>query len=260
MTDISGKTVVVTGGGSGIGRAIALALSKRGATVVLVGRTESRLRAVADEAAELEGSAVVVPGDVSGIDEVDRIATEVRSKAGDPQILVNAAGVSGQFTTIRESDPERWIKILQINTVGPYLTSRIFVGPMMESGWGRIINVSSAASLGTGHVNSEYSLSKAALNHFTRQLADEVAGSGVTANAIHPGEVKTDMWRAIQDTATSRGTEAQGGRNWAAMVEETGGDPPRKAADLVLEIIDGDVNGKFLWIKDGIKKPMPTWD
>jgi 3-oxoacyl-[acyl-carrier protein] reductase len=107
-----------------------------------------------------------------------------------------------------------------------------------------------------------YQLSKVSLNFFTRQLAVELKGTGVTANAIHPGEVQTEMWSAIKENATMRPESAQNMLSWSKWVEETGGDPPEKTADLVLELLTptaDTLNGQFLWIKEGLKKPMPSW-
>jgi NAD(P)-dependent dehydrogenase (short-subunit alcohol dehydrogenase family) len=135
---------------------------------------------------------------------------------------------------------------------------------MIQAGWGRIINVSSAASLVTpGPLNSAYATSKAALNHLTRHLAAELAGTGVTANVIHPGEVKTEMWAAIRDEVALTGPEGAGYRHWAQWVEETGGDPPEKTAELVLWLMSDDatsINGQFLWIEGGLQSPRPSWD
>ena len=95
--------------------------------------------------------------------------------------------------------------------VGPYLTCRAFVGGMIERGWGRIVSFSSAAALHPpGPINSAYGTSKAALNQFTRHLAAELVGTGVTANVIHPGDVKTEMWADISDQAAELGPEAEG--------------------------------------------------
>lgn len=88
-------------------------------------------------------------------------------------------------------------------------------------------------------------------------------GSGVTANVIHPGEVKTEMWVYIRDTVRDAGPEADHYREWATMVEETGGDDPDKAADLVLGLMGEDsasVTGRFLWIEGGLQVPIPSWD
>jgi NAD(P)-dependent dehydrogenase (short-subunit alcohol dehydrogenase family) len=133
---------------------------------------------------------------------------------------------------------------------------------MIAAGWGRIINFSSAASLHPpGPLNSAYGTSKVALNQFTRHLAAELAGTSVTANVIHPGEVKTAMWEAIKvESGNVAGAEAY--RQWAADVGQHGGDDPQKALQLVLEIIDGKYahsSGKFLWIEAGVQRPIDSW-
>src|SRR6185295_2444226 len=117
-----------------------------------------------------------------------------------------------------------WIDTLMVNTVGAYLTCRAFVETMMQQRWGRIVNVTSAATLHEpGLINSAYGASKAALNQFTRHLAAEIVGSGVTANLIHPGDVKTDMWADIKKGVADLGPIAQRYRDWADWVERTGG-------------------------------------
>jgi NAD(P)-dependent dehydrogenase (short-subunit alcohol dehydrogenase family) len=133
---------------------------------------------------------------------------------------------------------------------------------MIAAKWGRIVNFSSAASLHPpGPLNSAYGTSKVALNQFTRNLAAELAGTGVTANVIHPGEVKTAMWSAIDsEAAAAPGAEAY--RDWAAAVGESGGDDPQRAVDLILEIIAGryaTTSGQFLWIEGGQQTPIGSW-
>jgi NAD(P)-dependent dehydrogenase (short-subunit alcohol dehydrogenase family) len=135
---------------------------------------------------------------------------------------------------------------------------------MIAQGWGRIVNVTSAAALHTpGPANSAYGTSKAALNQFTRHLASELKGTGVTANMIHPGDVKTEMWAYIKDAAERLGPVAKAYTQWADWVEQTGGDDPEKAADLVADLMNddtADVNGRFLWIEDGLQAPIASWD
>jgi NAD(P)-dependent dehydrogenase (short-subunit alcohol dehydrogenase family) len=254
---------VVTGAGSGIGPVVARALAGEGLRVALVGRRRARLEEVRDGIRQSGGAAEAFPCDVGRVEEVAALKQAVDEQLGPAQVLFNGAGLHTENVSIAESTPERWIETLNVNLVGPYLMCRAFTADMVRLGWGRIINVSSAASVAPpGNLASIYQLSKVALNHFTRQLARELDGTGVTANAIHPGEVKTEMWAAIKTDAASRTGPGRNALGWADMVEQTGGDPPEKTAELVLELLrpssDG-VNGEFLWIKDGIQKPRPAW-
>ena len=243
MTDLSGKVAVVTGGTGGLGGDVAEALASRGAEVAAVSRSAERFRA-----------------DVGRPDDVERLKERVQAELGPPGILVNAAGIFGPIQLIKDSEPERWVETLMVDLVGAYLTTRAFVGGMIEAGWGRIVNVTSAASLHPpGPLNSAYGTSKAGLNQFTRHLAAELTGTGVTANVMHPGDVKTAMWATIRDEIADLGSEADAYRRWVEWVEETGGDPPGKAADLVLRVVDSDVNGEFLWVEDPLQPPIPSW-
>jgi NAD(P)-dependent dehydrogenase (short-subunit alcohol dehydrogenase family) len=242
MTHFDGAVAVVTGGSRGIGACIADALEQRGWTVARVARSGARFHA-----------------DISRPDEVERIKAQILGELGTPTVLVNAAGVAGPLVLIKDSDPDEWIATQMINAIGPYLTCRAFVGGMIDAGWGRIVNLTSASSLHTpAPLGSAYATSKAALNYITRYLAAELEGTGVTANVIHPGDVKTAMWADIHEKAAGVGVE-DGEGGWVTWVDETGGDPPEKAAKLVLEIVDGDVNGRFLWIEDPLQPPLPSW-
>ena len=100
---------------------------------------------------------------------------------------------------------------------------------------------------------------RSALNQLTRHLAADVEGTGVTANVIHPGDVRTAMWAEIRDEAERLGEIAMSLAQWASWVDETGGDPSSKAVELVVRIIEGDVNGQFLWIDDPLRAPVPSW-
>ena len=260
---LPGMIAVVTGAGSGVGEAVAVELARHSIQVILVGRTEAKLWRVAQAIHAAGGMAGVFACDVADPARVAALQEHVTARYGTPQILFNGAGLHCELVPIHETTPEQWIETFQTNTVGPYLICRAFLGGMLQQGWGRIINVSSAASLSEpGNIGAVYQLSKVTLNHFTRQLAQEVAGTGVTANAIHPGEVKTEMWAAIKADASTRGGHGQDTLGWANWVEETGGDPPEKTAELVMELLSpaGDsINGQFMWIRDGLRKPKPTW-
>jgi NAD(P)-dependent dehydrogenase (short-subunit alcohol dehydrogenase family) len=257
------RVAVVTGAGRGLGRAVAVALAQRGHPVVGVARDAAQLAETADLIRAEGGRMLSRPTDVSDPKAVATLASFVHEQLGPPSILVNAAGMFGPIAMIRDSDPSEWVQTVMVDAIAPYLTIRAFVGGMIDAGWGRIVNVTSAASLHPpGTLNSAYGTSKVALNQLTRHLAAEIEGSGVTANVIHPGDVKTDMWKDIHDRVAVMGPEAEAFRQWAAWVKETGGDPPHKAVDLVLRLTsdDGaDVHGQFCWVEDPLQAPIASW-
>lgn len=261
--ELAGKVAVVTGAGRGLGRQVALGLAAHGARVALVARSAAPLRDTERLINQGGGIAHAVPADVSAPDGVTAVKTAVETRLGSASILVNAAGVFGPIQLIKDSDPPRWIETLMINTVGPYLTCRAFLDGMLTAQWGRIVNFTSAAVLHPpGLLNSAYATSKVALNQFTRHLAAELAGTGVTANVIHPGDVKTDMWAYIRDEVEQMGPEAEAYRAWVRWVDQTGGDPPDKAVDLVLRLMSdqaASITGQFLWIEGGLQPPIPSW-
>jgi NAD(P)-dependent dehydrogenase (short-subunit alcohol dehydrogenase family) len=242
---VSGErpVAVVAGGTRGVGKAIADALVERCAAVAVVARAAPLYRA-----------------DVSDAQSVDAARAMIENDVGRPTILVNAAGTFGPISLVKDSDPNDWIRTIMVDLVGCYLMCRAFLPGMLEAGWGRIVNLTSAASLHPpGTLNSAYGTAKAGLNQFTRHLAAELADTGVTANVIHPGDLKTDMWADIKSQAEQLGDIAGGYTQWVNWVEETGGDPIEKAAQLVLEIVDSDVNGEFLWIDDPLQPAIPSW-
>jgi NAD(P)-dependent dehydrogenase (short-subunit alcohol dehydrogenase family) len=260
---LDGKVAVVTGASRGLGQKVALKLAGHGARVALVARNEGQLRETEQLVRQAGGLAQPAPADISDPAAVTRLQEFVSTQLGAPAILINAAGIFGPIQLIKESDPTRWVETMMINAIGPYLMCRAFVGDMLEQGWGRIVNFTSAASLHPpGALNSAYATSKVALNQFTRHLAAELAGSGVTANVIHPGDVKTDMWADIQAQATQAGPIGEEYLQWTRWVEQTGGDDPGKAAELVLQLMSdqaASTTGQFLWIEDGLQAPIPSW-
>jgi NAD(P)-dependent dehydrogenase (short-subunit alcohol dehydrogenase family) len=260
-----GKIAVVTGASRGVGRRIAVRLGVHGAHVALVARSQAGLEQAADEIREQGGRAETFTADLSQSDPsaIAMLKTQIEARVGSPAILVNAAGIFGPISLIKDMDGAAFLETIAINALTPILLCQAFVTDMIAQGWGRIINVTSAASLHPpGPTNSAYGTSKVALNQFTRHLAAELAGTGVTANVIHPGDVKTEMWADIRDKIQHLGAEAEGYRTWVAWVEATGGDDVEKAADLVLKLIDDEaatISGQFLWIEGGLQAPIPSW-
>lgn len=253
---------LITGAGSGVGRAVAVGFGGKGWTVGLVGRRRARLEETAALIEQAGGHAHVFVADVGDLAAVQALHEATMRAMGNVAVLVNAAGVYTELLKIEDSIPERWLETMRINVNGCYLTCRFFVPDMLQLGWGRVVNVSSAASLGApASVASDYQLSKVTLNFFMRQLAAGLDGMGVTANVLHPGEVKSEMWEAIRD-ASARHASGASMRPWVQRVADTGGDPPEKSFARIWELVgpDGDtINGQFLWIRGGLKPPMPTW-
>ena len=264
MADQDGRVAVVTGGGRGLGRAAAVALAARGARVVAVARSADQLTETEGLAASSPGSVTGIAADVADAEAVARLRAQVLERFGPPSILVNAAGVFGPIALIKDVDPGDWVRTVMIDAIAPFLTVNAFLTGMLEAGWGRIVNVTSAASLHPpGPLNSAYATGKVALNQLTRHLAAEIAGTGVTANVIHPGDVKTDMWADIRDKAAALGPIAEAYTAWVDWVVETGGDPPHKAVDLILRLTSdagGETNGVFCWVEDPLQAPIPSWE
>jgi NAD(P)-dependent dehydrogenase (short-subunit alcohol dehydrogenase family) len=247
---------LVTGASRGIGREIALALADAGHTVIAVSRRPN--------ANESHPKITSIAGDISDNKFVTQLQKDVTAKFGTVQILVNAAGVFGPIALIKDSDPEQWLETIMIDAIAPYYTSRAFLPAMLDSKWGRIINLSSAAALHKpGKLNSAYATAKVALNQFTRHLAAEISGSGVTANVIHPGDVRSEMWADIRAKAASLGEDGADYTSWVEWVEKTGGDDPTKAADLIMKLVSDEsasINGRFLWIDNPLQAPIESWD
>jgi NAD(P)-dependent dehydrogenase (short-subunit alcohol dehydrogenase family) len=264
MTDLGARVAVVVGAGSGLGRDLACALAERGARVVLAGRTRVNLEETLRLLRAVTGTdALVAPTDVSERDDVDRLRATTERHFGRADILINCAGIFGPLRRITQSDPDEWARTLSVNCVGPYLTCRAFAPRMIAGGSGRIINVSSAAPLyPPGAVNSAYATSKAALNQLTRHLAVELAGTGVTANVIHPGSLKTEMWADMKSQILDAGDGAEALHEWIDMVEATGGDSTDGAIELVLELVSEEgaqTNGRFCWPAGIAEEPLPSW-
>ena len=255
------KLALVTGASRGIGRQIALGLADQGHKVIAVSRSALD---VSDLSTLQKSMITSITGDVSDNSFVEKLQQQVAKEHGVVQILVNAAGVFGPIDLIHNTDPTEWVRTLIIDAIAPYYTVRSFLPGMLNGKWGRIISLTSAASLHPpGPLNSAYGTSKAALNQLTRHLAAEISGSGVTANVIHPGDVRSDMWGDIKAKAEALGEVGKDYKAWVDWVDQTGGDDPKKAMNLVLKLVSAEsdsVNGRFCWIDQPLQAPIPSWE
>ncbi len=186
---LSGKHAVVTGGGTGIGAAVAEALAGQGAKVTLMGRTVARLQA---EVARISGAGQACAADVTDPSSVSAAFARGVETFGPVDILVNNAGVA-KSAPFGRTDLELWHEMLAVNLTGVYLCCREALPPMLKNGFGRIVNIASTAGL-TGYAyTSAYCAAKHGVVGLTRSLALETAKSSVTVNVVCPGYTETDM-------------------------------------------------------------------
>jgi len=198
MAQLTDQIAVVTGAGRGIGRAIALKFAAEGADVVCVSRTVENSEKVANEVRALGRKAWAVAVDVSDAGAVAAAAEKILGDAGRVDILVNNAGVTRDGLLMRMSDVD-WDTVLNTNLKGAFLFTKAFTRAFAKQRSGRIINLASVIGLigNAGQVN--YAASKAGLIGLTKSVARELAGRGVTCNAIAPGFIETDMTAVLSE-------------------------------------------------------------
>ena len=186
------KVALVSGAGRGIGREIALELAKAGCTVICVSRNESSCGSVAEEIRACGGKAESFAFDVSDSGQVKEKCAEILKKYGAVDILVNNAGITRDNLLMRMSD-EEWNAVISTNLSSCFYLSRNLVRAMMGKRWGRIINISSVSGIAGNAGQANYSAAKAGIIGFTKTLARELAARNITANAVAPGFIETDM-------------------------------------------------------------------
>ena len=188
--DFTGKVAIVTGGGQGMGRAVAQRLVEGGASVVVNDRNADNARKVADA---LGVNAIAVPGDVTIKADVDAVVEKTIETFGALDILVNNAGILFP-TTLADMEEDEWDLVINVNMKGTYLFSRAAFPHMKQAGWGRIVNFSSTAGKSVSTLGGpHYTAAKAGVLGLTRATAKEFAPFGITVNAVCPGLVNTEM-------------------------------------------------------------------
>ena len=192
MKRLNGQVAIVTGGGSGIGQGVALALAQEGARVVVCGRREQPLEATAAAIRAQGGEAMAVQADVARAQDVERLVQATLKAYGTVDILVNNAGIGGG-ETIHAHDIEAWDQVMAINLRGPFLTARAVLPLMRAQRSGHIVNISSEAGLEYYPGNGAYGVAKHALNALGEFIQRENQELGIRVNTICPGMVVTEM-------------------------------------------------------------------
>jgi NAD(P)-dependent dehydrogenase (short-subunit alcohol dehydrogenase family) len=195
---LAGKTAVITGASKGLGKAMAVALARAGATVALVSRDQALLKACADELKDSGGKAEMFQADVTDESQVARVEKAISDAFGKVQILINNAGMNlrKQLTDFTLAE---WRQVVDTNLTSAFLMSRAFVPKMKGQGYGRIINMTSIMSHVAIGGRTAYCSSKAGLLGFTKALALELVGEKITVNGISPGPFATELNRPILD-------------------------------------------------------------
>jgi len=248
---LDGRVAVITGAGTGIGRGVALVLAAHGADIVLAARRRDPLEQTANEIEQLGRRALVVPTDVTDVDQCEQLVSRTVAEFGRVDILVNNAGGS-TTKPIAAWTPEEWHQVIDLNLGSVWFLSRFAVEPMMETGKGAIVNISSGSSLFPFPMGAPYGASKAAVNNLTASMAASWTPKGVRVNALAVGAVRTEM--LVEDGKKYGLDEAAlGAGNSMGRLGE-----PDEIGYAVLYFASdasSSCSGQTLWINGGPKAP-----
>ncbi len=201
---LKGRTALVTGGSRGIGRAVALALAEEGADVAVnYVSSEGAAKEVAEQIRKLGRRAPLAQADVADYPDTFRMAQEVLKEFGHVDILVNNAGINSDKTFVK-MDHASWRKVLAINLDGVFNCTKVFIDQMLKQNYGRVVNMTSVIGQIGNFGQANYAASKAGVAAFTKSLAKELAGKGVTVNAIAPGFIETEMVKGVPEKVRAK--------------------------------------------------------
>jgi NAD(P)-dependent dehydrogenase (short-subunit alcohol dehydrogenase family) len=255
MRRLEGKRAVVTGGGSGIGRASAIRFAREGAAVLVVGRSANTSETV--EAIRAEGG--VASGMITDASKEENVAAIVErcvNELGGLEVFFANIGVTGTNTPLLEQTVEEWEEVYRINTISCFLAIKYAGRYMTAKGYGSIILTSSAASLRANAGAISYSASKAAVNSLAQTAAIAFAGTGVRVNAVLPGLVETQLTRQVFENARARGIEGKLGH--VTPLKRPGRAEEIAAAAAFLASDDSSyVDGQLLSVDGGVSSTHP---
>src|SRR5438105_1369682 len=201
---LKGRTALVTGGSRGIGRAIAVALAEEGGDVAInYVSSEPAAKEVVEQIRKIGRQSIIAQADVGDYPDTFRMAQEVLREFGHLDILVNNAGISSDKTFVK-MDHASWRKVLAINLDGVFNCTKVFVDQMLTQNYGRVVNITSVIGQIGNFGQANYAASKAGVAAFTKSLAKELAGKGVTVNALAPGFIETEMIEGIPEKVRNK--------------------------------------------------------
>jgi NAD(P)-dependent dehydrogenase (short-subunit alcohol dehydrogenase family) len=256
MGRLSGKSAVITGAGSGIGRAASLLFAAEGASLVIADKTDGAVE-TARLVSEAGGKAIALTGDAGDEAFVESLVAKAVAEYGGLDVAWANAGISGGWTGFDEQDGAFWAEILRVNLIGAFLLVKHASRVMIPKEKGSIICTASVAGIRSGAGGSPYSASKAGVINLAQTSANEFYGTGVRVNAICPGLIETGMTQAIFDGARARGNEDKIGQ----LNPMTRGGVPIEIANAALFLASDEssyVNGQAIVVDGGLSSSHPV--
>jgi NAD(P)-dependent dehydrogenase (short-subunit alcohol dehydrogenase family) len=255
MGRLEGKSVIITGAGSGIGRAASLLFSKEGAKLVIVDRSDSVME-TAKLVSESGGTIEAVMADAGSENDVKGFVDKAVSKYGRLDAIWANAGISGGLVPLAEQTVEHWQEVLRVNLIGPFLAIKHAMPHMIKQKYGSIVCTASVAGLKAGASGHPYGASKAGVISLVQTTAYSLSGTGVRINAVCPGLIETGMTKPIFDNARQRGTDGKIGQ--LNPLKRAG--QPHELAAMGLFLASDDasyVNGQAIPVDGGLTASMP---
>jgi len=256
MGRLEGKRAIITGAGSGIGRASALRFAEEGAAVVAADLAEEGVRETVRQVADAGGRATAAVLDAGDEESVAALVQGCVADFGGLDVFFANAGVSGGLTPLLELTADDWLPVLRVNLIGPFLAIKHAAGPMREAGGGSIICTASVAGLRAGAGGVPYSASKAGVVNLVQTAAQQLSGTGIRVNAVCPGLTETGMTQLMFDSARAAGKDHKIGQlNPLRRAAE-----PREIAQVAAFLASdesGYVNGQAWAVDGGLSSSHP---